>query len=580
VSHERYALAVAGGEHGLWDWNLETNEVFYSEQWKAMLGLSGMPVEGTMRAWLSRVHSDEVERFQSTLRAHLEGRRPRFELEHRVLHANGTYRWMLARGQAVFDGRGRATRMAGSQVDLTERKITDPLTGLPNRVFFMDRVRRALDRARRDADYQFAVLFIDLDGFKVINDSLGHVVGDQLLLAIAQRLVACMRGDDLVARLGGDEFTVLLDGISTVEDAKRVADRFQKELKAPFYLRRQEVFTSASTGIALSTGDHRDPEDLLRDADTAMYRAKALGKARYEVFDLKMRDHAVALLQLQTDLRRAVERSEFELHYQPIVSLQTGESSSFEALLRWHHPERGLVGPGDFIEQAEETGLIVPIGRWVLREAGRQMLVWRELLEGVENVRVSVNLSPRQFALADLAAQIRSVVEEVGLEKPWLNVEITESTLMRDDDRAIHVLSALREMDVGISIDDFGTGYSSLSALHRFRIDVLKIDRSFVGRMDAVTGENVAIVETIIGLAHNLGMKVTAEGVETAEQLRLLKELGCDFWQGFYYTKPVNSQTVMEFLGPAPKSMLRASRRLAALSSQEVRRLRLGGSGT
>lgn len=439
--------------------------------------------------------------------------------------------------------------------DITERKraeyellhnaFHDTLTGLPNRAFFMDRLGRAVQQAKRQDDYLFAVLFLDVDRFKVINDSLGHLLGDQFLIAIASRLVQCLRSTDMAARIGGDEFTILLEQIWDISDAIKVAERIQQELALPIELDGQEVFTTASIGIALSSTGYDRPEDLLRNADTAMYRAKALGKARYEIFNLDMYATAVLRLQLETDLRRAIERQEFLVYYQPIVSLSSGIISGFEALLRWQHPERGLVYPADFIPLAEETGLIVPIGYWVLYEACHQMQAWR--VRGADSLmKISVNLSIKQFSQPDLIKQIGQILHSTGLDRGCLELEITESVIMENENVAI-ATSQLRSLGIQLSIDDFGTGYSSLSRLHSFPISALKIDRSFVSSMVTYSG-NLEITETIITLAHKLGVDVTAEGVETAEQLALLRGLKCELGQGDFFSPPLNSEAAFALI--------------------------------
>ncbi len=478
--------------------------------------------------------------------------------------------------------------------DITERKraeeqlfrnaFYDTLTGLPNRALFMDRLGQSLKRARprvgpkvspsnqqhnsdtatRSEDTsgdRFAVLFLDLDRFKVVNDSLGHLMGDQLLVAIAARLEQCLRPRDTAARLGGDEFTILIENVKDVSDAVHVAERIQQELKLPFNLSGHEVFTSASIGITLSwqysslplslkaglPTYESQPEDLLRDADIAMYQAKALGKARHQVFDTSMRVQAVSLLQTESDLRRAIERQEFQVHYQPIVLLETSELTGFEALVRWQHPDRGSVSPAEFIPVAEETGLIVPIGRWVLCEACRQVRAWQlaypRFREGdlAEPLTISVNLSGKQFLQPDLLLQISQVLQETGLAADSLKLEITESVIIEQTESTTTILSQLKALGIHLYIDDFGTGYSSLSRLHRFPIDRLKIDRSFVSQME-VDSENLEIVRTIVTLAHNLGIDVTAEGVETAEQLAQLQALGCEYGQGYFFSKPVESR--------------------------------------
>lgn len=553
-SAERYALAAQGANDGLWDWDLISERIYFSPRWKAMLGYES-EIGDSPQDWFQRVHPDDLGRLRSEIKAHVDGATPHFQNEYRILHRDGTYRWMLARGIAVGEIGKRPYRIAGSQTDVTDRRIAeerllheaihDVLTGLPNRALFMDLLARSLGRSKRHEKYMFGVLFLDLDRFKVINDSLGHVIGDQLLISLARRLEACLRPGDTVARLGGDEFTILIDDIKDISDATRVADRIQKELSHPFNLGGHEIFTSVSIGIALSVTGYDRPEDLIRDADTAMYRAKALGKARHQVFDSAMHSRAVALLQLENDLRRAIERREFLLYYQPTVSLITGEITGLEALIRWQHPERGLILPSEFISHAEETGLIIPIGNWVLREACKQMTKW-QMHCGVP-LNISVNLSARQFAQSDLIDQVSSILEETGLDANRLILEITESMLIENPEAATAMLQQLKALHVQLHVDDFGTGYSSLSYLHRFPIDTLKIDRSFVSRI-GTNGENTEIVRAIIMLARNLGIDVIAEGVETIDQVSRLRTMDCHLAQGFHFSRPVPPENLSPYL--------------------------------
>jgi len=560
-SEERYALALRGANDGLWDWNLRTDEIFFSERWKEMLGLSNETVAGVPDEWFQRVHSDDVDRLRTNVAAHLEGLTPHLESEHRVLHADGTYRWMLARGVAVRDPAGRAHRMAGSLTDITEGKVSDPLTGLPNRVLFLDRLGQSMERAKRHGSVS-AVLFVDLDRFKLVNDSLGHEAGDRFLAAIANRLersvrtvdtVARVNSEVTVARIGGDEFTILLEHVRHVSDAVRVAERIQECLKRPFVLDGRQLFTSASIGIATSETAYSDPQELLRDADTAMYRAKALGKARCEVFDVRMREAAIARLAVETDLRRAIEQNEFELHYQPIISLATGMLSGFEALVRWRHPQRGLVSPQDFIGIAEETGLIVPLGAWVLNRACTQMSEWHRAHPSSAGLTMHVNLSAKQFVHPDLATEIAGILQATGLPPSSLNLEITESAVIENPDSVIGVLEALKALGLRISIDDFGTGHSSLSYLHRFPIDALKIDRSFVNTM---TMEQSSIIQAIVALAQALRLEVIAEGIETVDQLSRLSQLGSDSGQGYLFAAALQA--------PDAESMLTSSEDMTA----------------
>jgi diguanylate cyclase (GGDEF)-like protein len=423
----------------------------------------------------------------------------------------------------------------------------DSLTELPNRTLLADHLRLAIERARRHPEHLFAVLFLDLDRFKNINDSLGHAAGDRLLVETARRLEHCSRPSDTVARLGGDEFAVLLDGLDSAGDAVRVAERVQEELMRPFHLGGHEVYTAASIGITLSTHGYDDPENVLRDADTAMYRAKEKGKARYELFDAEMHADALARLRLENDLRRAVEHREFEVYYQPVVTLSTGRLSGFEALVRWRHPERGMVSPAEFIPLAEETRLITEIGGWVLDEACRQLSEWRELIPSQQHLSVSVNLSSKQLTQPGFAERVRRTLRETGLPAHCLKLEITESAVMENAETAASLLAQLRALGIHLSIDDFGTGYSSLSYLHRFPVDTLKVDRSFVAKMTD-NSENGEIVRTIITLASNLGMCVVAEGVETEEQHARLEALGCEYGQGYLYSKPVEAEAALAFI--------------------------------
>lgn len=456
---------------------------------------------------------------------------------------------------------GEVVGIQGFARDVTERQtadarllhdaLHDTLTDLPNRVLLMDRLEHLIDRSRRRQDL-FAVLFLDLDRFKVVNDSLGHLVGDRLLVVMAERLEACLRPTDTIARLGGDEFTILLDEIRDVSDACRVADRIREALARPFSIEGHDVFTSASIGIAIGSGDYERPEHLLRDADIAMYRAKADGRGRYKLFDAGMHAEAVELLQLETDLRRAVEREEFALHYQPIVSMETGRTVGFEALLRWRHPQRGLLRPLAFVSTAEDTGLIVPIGWWALEEACRRTAAWRRSPGGAE-LTVNVNLSARQFVQPDLLERIERVLEETGLPGTALNLEITESVIMENADFAIGMLAQLGSRGIQLCIDDFGVGYSSLAYLQRFPVRTLKIDRSFISRIGSA-GENAEIVRTILTLAHDLGMNAVGEGVETEAQRAHLADLGCELGQGYFFARPLPADEVERYLRTASRS--------------------------
>jgi diguanylate cyclase (GGDEF)-like protein len=422
----------------------------------------------------------------------------------------------------------------------------DSLTGLPNRGMFTELLKAEIEASKRTAEHLFAVLFLDLDRFKYINDSLGHTHGDLLLVAFAERLERTLRPVDTLARFGGDEFAILLSGILDTTDAVRVAERIHEELSEPFTLDRNSAFASASIGIALSSSGYDRPEDILRDADTAMYRAKENGKARYEMFDHAMHARAVSRLQLESDLRQAVEHKEFVVHYQPIIALETGRLSGFEALVRWNHPRRGMVSPADFVPVAEETGLIVPIGQWVLEEACAKVREWQVSSPSHRSLSLSVNLSARQVAQPDLLDRVKDALQQSQLNPHCLKLEITESVVMENAEAAAQMFKQLRSIGVQLSIDDFGTGYSSLSYLHRFPLNYLKIDRSFVMRM--TTDNDNAIVKTISTLARNLGMEVIAEGIETEEQHQELKALGCEYGQGYLFSRPVDTDGVLRLL--------------------------------
>lgn len=556
-SEERYALAVNGANDGIWDWDIVTGTVYYSPRWMALTGNEGAeePFGDRIEAWLNLVHPGDFWQLKADIDEHLKGNTPYLQNEHRILHKDGQYRWVLARGMAVRDEDGKPYRMAGSLTDIQGQKMTeerlrhdamhDPLTHLPNRAYFVDQVRRAIERARRNTDYHGAVLFLDLDRFKLINESLGHASGDQLLVAIARRLQTILRPRDTASRFGGDEFAVLLDDITGVGDATRIAQRIQEELAFPFRIQEHEIFPGASIGIAMITHRSFRAEDILRDADTAMYRAKAGGRGRHEVFGTEMHAMNVALFQLEADLRRAVERQQFQLYYQPIVSLQTGRITAVEALIRWHHPRRGLILPGEFIILAEETGLMLPIGEWVLRTACQQAKRWHDA--GYTDLCMAVNISPRQMQDGDLPALVRDVLDETGLPPGSLQLEITEWAAMQDMDLTVQTLNTLREMGVLISIDDFGTSYSSLGYLKRFPISSIKIDQSFVHDMTENV-DDAAITKAIISMGNVLGLSVVAEGVEMEQQLALLNNERCNHVQGDLMGRPVPAEAITSLL--------------------------------
>ena len=473
-----------------------------------------------------------------------EAERARAELEHQ--RAEQAERHVQELNNYIAEQERISRVLEETKEHFRHAAFHDSLTGLPNRAMFTELLKAEIESSKRRNDHMFAVLFLDLDRFKNINDSLGHTHGDLLLVAFAERLERTLRPIDTLARFGGDEFAILLSGMTDATDAVRVAQRISEELSQPFVLDKNSAFATASIGIALSSSGYDRPEDILRDADTAMYRAKENGKARYEVFDHGMHARAVSRLQLESDLRQAVEQKEFSVYYQPIVSLETGCLHGFEALVRWNHPRRGLVLPADFIPVAEETGLIVPIGQWVLNEACAHVRQWQIDSPSHRSLSLSVNLSARQVAQPDMLERIKEALESSKLNPHCLKLEITESVVMENAEAAALMFKQLRSLGVQLSIDDFGTGYSSLSYLHRFPLNYLKIDRSFVTRL--TTDNDNAIVRTISTLARNLGMEVIAEGIETEEQYQQLKMLGCEYGQGFLFSRPVDSSNVPHLL--------------------------------
>lgn len=440
----------------------------------------------------------------------------------------------------------------------------DRLTEVPNRTLFIELLKQAIDRTKNLPDYLFAVLFLDIDRLKIVNETLGHPSGDSLLVAIANRLKNCLRENDIIARIGGDEFAILLDNASDdIKNVNKVVERIKQELSRLFLLDRQEIFISVSIGVALSSTGYQQPEEILRDAEIVMARAKHRGCSSYEVFDRATHHELVAQLKLEHDLRQAVvslenpkgkltidrDRSscQFQLYYQPIISFATGEINGFEALLRWHHPTLGLVSPNDFIPIAEETGLIVTLGEWVLQEACKQLATWQKEFPGLRDLTVNINLSARQFGCSKLVDKIDEIIQETNLDSRMLKLEITESAIMENPELAAEMLWQLHQRQIKLCMDDFGTGYSCLSYLHQFPLDILKIDKSFVSKLEA-EGKNFEIVRTVVTLAHNLGMEITAEGVETSAQLEILQSWGCEFGQGYLFSKPTDSETASKFL--------------------------------
>ena len=552
-SEERYALAAQGSNDGLWDWNLESNEIYFSPRWTETIGFREADFGDHPDNWFDRIHPDDLERVKVEISLHLEGFSPHFQSEYRLRHRDGTFRWMLARGLAVRDENRKAYRMAGSQTDITVRKqaedqlrqnaFYDTLTQLPNRDLFLDRLSHAIERARRRTDEFFAVLFLDLDHFKSVNDSLGHDVGDLLLGAVAGRLKNCVRAVDTVARLGGDEFIILLEDLESISNTTLVAQRILAELEQPFHLSGHEAFITASIGIAFSSAGYERYEDLLRDADTAMYQAKAAGKAQYASFETKMSGQAAAILNLEKDLRAGLAHDEFCLHFQPIVSLDSGRVVGFEALLRWQHPKRGLLEPVDFLTAAEETGLIIPIGSWVIEQACRQMNDWRSKFPKDLPLVMSINISGEELAQPGLVTNIERALQEFNLTGDKLVIEITGRGLGQAGAAGLENLARLQPSGVQVHLDDFVATEALVAQLPDLPIDTVKIDSGLVTRLDEARQE-VAPVRAIIELAQELGVSVIAEGVETADQLTRLKQLECNAAQGYFFSPPVDGAAI------------------------------------
>ena len=502
-------------------------------------------------------YAEDLELHQTQQKALLENKGSDFQIETRYVSRDLRIVDAILKVVIVRDSKGEALHFNNQIVDITERKhmekqllhdaLHDSLTGLPNRALFTDRLDHELKRAKANPDYVFAVLFLDLDRFKVVNDSAGHLVGDQLLIEISRRLEKSVNFTDTVARLGGDEFTILLENIHNIENAISVAEKIDQALRIPFHLQGYELFTSASIGIALSCEGYEKPDEIMRDADLTMYSAKEQGRARYEIFNSSLHDRAITRLQLETDMRYGIEREEFLIYYQPISCLKTGELAGFEALARWKHPTRGIVSPGEFIPVAEETGTIIPLGTWILNKACQQMQLWQEKYPHKSSMQISVNLSGKQLREPSLLEKIDSILQETGLLGKHLKLEITESSLIENMEVATQTLLEIKSRNIKLSMDDFGTGYSSLSYLHRFPVDFLKIDRSFVQDIQVNKG-NYAIVKAIVTLAHVLDMEVIAEGIEDTYQVNQLKLLKCEYGQGYYFAKPLNIQQAEELI--------------------------------
>jgi len=548
ASEERYALAARGANDGLWDWNLEDNTIYFSPRFKAMLGYRDDEITDSPEEWMNRIHRDDVDQFCDDIDSHLSGRTVTFQSEYRIRRKSGEILRMLARGVSVRHEDGTPYRMAGSQSDITDRKqaeerlihdaLHDAMTGLPNRTLLLDRLGQALARIKRNPESRFALAVFNLDRFRMVNESLGHGAGDDLLIAVSRRLENQIDIGDTLARLGADDFAILMEVTPNEKTARATVARIKKTIAQPFRLSGREVFTSASVGIVMGEPDYLTSADLLRDAELAMARAKRDGKGRTETFYTTLRHEAVGLMEAETDLRKAIEQERVVPYYQPIIALNTGRVVGFEALARIEHPQRGVIPPAEFIPIAEETGLIVPMCEQMMSLACAQTAAWQEMFDLEGKLNVSVNLSARNLADENLFGMLEQVLADSRLSPGSLHVEITESLIMSNPELMEQTLERLKTLDLCLALDDFGTGYSSLSYLQRFPLDTLKIDRSFVARMVSEARDQ-ELVRIIVMLAHTLGLEVVAEGVETAGHAEALRALNCEFAQGFHYAAPV-----------------------------------------
>ncbi len=567
-AENRYRLAETGANDGLWDWDINAGTVYFSPRWKAMLGYKSDDIGTSPDEWFKRVHPDDLAALRAACAEHFAGATEQLRGECRLLHQDGQYRWMLYRGVAIKDDQGKVVRAAGSFTDITERKMAeeqlrfealhDALTGLANRVKLSDRIGDAICRLKRDPAHRFAVMFLDLDRFKVINDSLGHLIGDKFLVEIARRLSGFIRaGDELlqasrddVARLGGDEFVLVVDNITHDTDVLRIAQRLHDAVAEPIVIDGHTLHSAVSIGIAIAHEGYSNVTEILRDADTALYQAKAGGRSCTKIFDPAMHQKAMAQWRTESELRAAIDNQELRVFYQPVVA-SNGALVSIEALIRWQHPQRGLLEPDEFLPIAEESDLIVRLGRWVALEACRQVRIWQTKFPKHHDLPVSVNMSSKQFALPGFVEEVSQVLNRAGLSPQSLRLEVTETVAMRDAHATVQTLLRLRAMGVLIDVDDFGTGYSSLSYLHRMPINALKIDRSFVSSIfdDKVSAH---IVQAITLLAHSLQVDVVAEGVESVSLLSSVRSMGCDYFQGYCIARPMCAADMESYLASVP----------------------------
>lgn len=558
-SEERFQLAAQGANDGLWDWHLKTNDLYFSPRWLNMLGYAEKDFHNSLADWLNLVHPADKRELSIRLHEHLSKRNSRFRHEYRIQDKTGDYRWILAQGMLVVDENGDPYRFAGSQTDITEMKrmekqlihdsTHDLLTNLPNRLLFREELGKLMQQTMGPNGEQFAIVQLNLDQFQLINNGLGHLFGDQVLMVVAGRLLSLVTEQDMVARLGGDEFAILLTGSHSPESVSQFAARVLASLAEPLNVHGQEIVLSAGLGIVIRSPLHPNVGQILGDAATAMHHAKAMGAGNWILFSEDMRTHAIARIQLESKLRRAIEQHEIQVFFQPILNSNDLKPTSLEALVRWFDPEKGQIYPAAFIPLAEETSLILPLGEFVLRKSCQEAIKWHA--QGFEHLTVAVNLSPKQFQQPNLHERISQIMVETGMPRNRLHLEITESQIMENPAHAIETLKGLRDLGISISIDDFGTGYSSLAYLKRFPINTLKIDRTFVEGLP-LEHDDAEISRAIIALARSLKLDLIAEGVETEEQSEFLRKEGCHMLQGFLFARPMPAQDVLHWLQTWP----------------------------
>jgi diguanylate cyclase (GGDEF)-like protein/PAS domain S-box-containing protein len=551
-----FELASQGENDGLWDWDLTSNRIHFSSRWNSILGSEESILGNSPEEWFRRVHPEDLEQVKREIKSHIQNGSPKFEIQHRMLHSDNSYRWMSCHGVITRNKDGKAIRIAGTHSDITGEKVVDDLTGLPNKILLLDRLTRCIKIADDRSSNLFAILLLDLDLPEYMDSCLEPNDRDLVLTAAARRMETCLRVVDtasspgrehVVARSDGNEFIILIDGLNGVSESKIIAGQLLKEMSAPFEVNGCDVFLSASIGIALSATGYRSAKEVLRDADIALYRAKSLGKGRCEVYDTAIFKSLKAKMALENDLRQALEQQELSVFYQPILSLSSYQVAGFEALVRWKHPIRGTISPVEFIPVAEKTGLMIPLGQWIIKEVCQQLKAWGENPEVGDNLWVSVNLSSTQFKSPLLVKDICKILLEVGHDANSLILELTEGEVMDNPEAANRILMQLRVIGARIALDDFGTGYSSLAHLCRFPLDYLKIDQSFVKNIET-SAEAQEIIRTIINLAHQLGLSVITEGIENPAQLDLISSLGCEYGQGFLFSKAISKYDIIPFL--------------------------------